>query len=246
MLTNTKMQERCFEGRKYTFLSFGIEETKLKNKNTGEFKRKFLGFTDTITLGSRQLANSLPKMAEAGTVLMTKSNILTGFVESHDNLMVEMYFEELLRLPVRIGTLDFYMLGKESSMGIPITQETLEETYFYTLEKFNKKPLTYLKLQLKDKHLKVLFFSKERKSKDLFSKYKVEYKHNIGSPYELLLTDHVKVVNNEHSLFVKIHYVDKESKLIKFTEYKLDFSNIHRSYKRYSGVYPLPYSKILN
>lgn len=45
------------------------------------------------------------EMVELNTSLMTKNSMLETYMLSHDNLILELYYKELLRLPVRLGTL---------------------------------------------------------------------------------------------------------------------------------------------
>ena len=34
-------------------------------------------------------------------------------VNSHDNLILNLYYDRLIKLPLRIGTLDFYKISKD-------------------------------------------------------------------------------------------------------------------------------------
>ena len=58
-----------------------------------------------------QLANlalfSSYSKKELSTKVSTRVNVMKTYVEAHDNLVLELYSKELLRLPVRLSTLSF-------------------------------------------------------------------------------------------------------------------------------------------
>lgn len=43
--------------------------------------------------------------------LKQRQNVLTMYVNSHDNLIKNTYKSELVELPIRVGTLDFYKIA---------------------------------------------------------------------------------------------------------------------------------------
>lgn len=81
------------------------------------------------------------------------------------------YYRELLRLPVTIGTLEFKKVAEPA-----VVSKLLEESYYYALEKFCVRKRTCIRVTVEEKTLTLRFISKERNNKDLYRTYKVYYK----------------------------------------------------------------------
>jgi len=84
--------------------------------------------------------------------------VLNTYIEAHDNLVLELYGKQLLRLPVRLSTLSFSKFQKDEATGKenPVLCDMVDETYFSTKEKFqslsaaNSNPedtVTYIQFQ---------------------------------------------------------------------------------------------------
>jgi len=66
-----------------------------------------------------------------------RGNLLTTYINSHDNLVVELYNKELLLLPVRFSTLSFYRFRPDPEKNMSkVLKTVLNETYLTTREKF--------------------------------------------------------------------------------------------------------------
>lgn len=93
---------------------------------------------------------------------------------SHDNLILELYYDSVLRLPVRLGTLEFHKLGKKvEGQDLTVSDKTIDETYYCTKEKFTGKFITYVEIRLLQGVMRIRFLSKERSNKDIKSNYKI-------------------------------------------------------------------------
>ena len=67
-----------------------------------------------------------------------RGNVLMTYMESHDNLVIDLYKNDLLELPVRLSTLGFDKLKPDEEGGNRYSAfaDLLNETYFTTKEKF--------------------------------------------------------------------------------------------------------------
>lgn len=85
------------------------------------------------------------KKSVRGSMMMT-------YMESHDNLVIELYKSKLLELPVRLTTLGFDKLKPEEGNRYPAFADLLNETYFATKEKFqqtfSRDAVTYIRAQV--------------------------------------------------------------------------------------------------
>lgn len=93
------------------------------------FHRKFITVGEILSIGIKKLSKAMfgiQDMIELNAGLMTKDSLLETYVLSHDNLILELYYKELLRLPVRLGTLEFYKLGRKvEGQDMTIAQKTV-------------------------------------------------------------------------------------------------------------------------
>lgn len=60
-----------------------------------------------------------------------KMNIMETFINCHDNLIFDLYYEDLLKMPIYLSTLDFHKIKENLDPSI-------EQSYFTTEEKFSK------------------------------------------------------------------------------------------------------------
>lgn len=67
------------------------------------FYRKFLTTETAIKLFFTDF-----KLFETGFFEGGRVDIFTSYIEGEDNLTLEMYYKELVSLPIRLGTLDFH------------------------------------------------------------------------------------------------------------------------------------------
>lgn len=66
--------------------------------------------------------------------LKSKAEIIETYVNSNDQLMLELYKDKLLLLPIRFNTLDFHKLGEKK-----LIDQTIEEAYLMTNSKLSDK-----------------------------------------------------------------------------------------------------------
>ena len=57
--------------------------------------------------------------------------MISKFTSSHDNLIRNLYKEELTILPIRIATLDFHNLVKENQLT-PASRDAIEQAKYVT------------------------------------------------------------------------------------------------------------------
>lgn len=74
------------------------------------------------------------------------------YMESYDKLMIELYKDESIRLPVRISTLDFESIfeKKKGHDGYDISQkgnDLIEQSYYLMKEKLENEKKNHLKYQ---------------------------------------------------------------------------------------------------
>ena len=125
------MQRRYLKNDTYIFLNFGINLKQDVVKTEQKVKRSFISIWDisslltkviSIYLTGSKLTPSLDFLA-----LNNKLKILTTYVNSNDNLILDLYRHNLLLLPIRFNTLDFHKLGDPRLIAL-----TLEETSLMT------------------------------------------------------------------------------------------------------------------
>jgi hypothetical protein len=61
-----------------------------------------------------------------------KIKILTTFINSNDNLIQDLYQNNTLMLPIRLGTLDFHKINQPL-----LLQMTIEQSCYITIEKLS-------------------------------------------------------------------------------------------------------------
>lgn len=66
-------------------------------------------------------------MIEPNAGLISKGKFIETYVLSHDNLILELYYNSVLRLPVRLGTLEFHKLGKKvEGQDLTLSDKTID------------------------------------------------------------------------------------------------------------------------
>lgn len=85
----------------------------------------------------------------------TQTNVLIAQLFNETNLAISIYNKELLQLPIRLGTLEFVKIKQPD-----ITARVIEESYYRTLEKFEDKKRTCIRLVVRDGQLVLQFVSK--------------------------------------------------------------------------------------
>lgn len=127
-LTNNKSNELFFEGRKYTFINFSLKQKKANPPNYLIFKRKFFGFFDLLSEGFSWGFSKIFRLAKKTSldipVFQNKYNIFQTYLESHDNLILDLYYKNLILLPIHLSVLDFQKIGSE----LPSAVEQAEYT----------------------------------------------------------------------------------------------------------------------
>lgn len=109
---------------------------------------------------------------------MYHNKLLSTHINSDDNLILEIYDKELLTLPVKINTLDF------TKLKLPgFIPDVIEQTYYYTTEKFCPRRVTYVNVVVERDTVWLGFISKERNNKNLVKKYKVYYRFGQEEQY---------------------------------------------------------------
>ena len=70
-------------------------------------------------------------------------NTLTLYVNSHDQLITNIYKSQLIKLPVRLGTLAFHkMCEKDSSNLSKICVDIIMQSYFAMKEKISNQEIS--------------------------------------------------------------------------------------------------------
>lgn len=134
LLTNRKIIKEFFRYSDYTMLNFGVQpQPPEENIENGELKSQYL--RKYLTVGQLLKLKFYPKM-EFNLKGSIRGNLLTTYINSHDNLVVELYNKELLLLPVRFSTLSFYRFRPTDGNMSKVLKTVLNETYLTTREKF--------------------------------------------------------------------------------------------------------------
>lgn len=83
-------------------------------------------------------------LAEAISIVLQKGNLsstINTLVNSNDNFTLKWYFDKLIRLPIKVGTLDFHEIVDESALktyGVKCSSEKAAEAIerSYDITKF--------------------------------------------------------------------------------------------------------------
>lgn len=71
-------------------------------------------------------------------LLTDNSKKLSLYVDSHDQLIINLYKKELIMLPIRLGTLDFHLMcvkDGDSDKLSNLTNDSIMQSYYTMLEK---------------------------------------------------------------------------------------------------------------
>lgn len=94
-------------------------------------------------------------LAEAISIVLQKGNLsstINTLVNSNDNFTLKWYFDKLIRLPIKVGTLDFHEIVDEGAKCLRSevcssekAAETIKRSYdftkFFIADVFNRKSL---------------------------------------------------------------------------------------------------------
>jgi hypothetical protein len=83
-------------------------------------------------------------LLETGSFSESRSDLLKSFINGEDNLTLSIYYKELVSLPIRLGTLDFHKFKRPH-----VLPNIIDETYYYTIEKFCTDNITFFRFLLK-------------------------------------------------------------------------------------------------
>lgn len=106
-LTNNKCNKLYFQRGNYTFINFALNKKKTLPPDNLLFKRQFFGFFDMVSLGFSSIFGSSKSTSFDIPAFQNKLNVLQTYIESHDNLILDLYYLDLLKMPIHLSTLDF-------------------------------------------------------------------------------------------------------------------------------------------
>lgn len=199
-VTNRKIQELYFHNQSFTFLSFGVQQKPKHYIIDRLFYRKFLSTSRALDFATANF-----KFVETGLFAEGRGDLLESYVDGEDNLTRQIYFKELISLPIRLGTLDFHKFKKPD-----VLPNIVEETYYYTIEKFCSDNITFFKTILKNNSLRFSFISKEFKTMDLMRKYKIQFKTEMTPFYKDVDNNEIELTHMRRTLFLKFIYVGEK------------------------------------
>lgn len=105
-------------------------------------------------------------------------------------MTVDLYYQDLLKMPIRLSTLDFHKI-------LPLLAKTVEQAEFTTKEKFARESTdvlvdnrhTFIKIELDERNIVLRFLSKSKLERDVKSKYKVSYRQPLPNEELVALTE---------------------------------------------------------
>lgn len=95
------------------------------------------------------------KLVQTGLFEKDRMDVINSFIEGEDRLTLSIYYKELVSLPIRIGTLDFHRFDNPEVLA-----SIVEETYYYTTEKFCQNNITFIEVEYDGGNLNLSFKSK--------------------------------------------------------------------------------------
>ena len=159
------------------------------------------------------------KLFETGLLSRNRTDIIKSFIEGEDKLTLSMYYKELVSLPIRIGTLDFHRFKRPHVLA-----NIVEETYYYTIEKFCQNNITFVQFILRNNNIRISFISKEHNTMDLMRKYTIHYRTSHFEPYKIVEAHQINLEASNRLLHLKFLYVvehllaDRRTKKIEIFE----------------------------
>ena len=143
------------------------------------------------------------KLFETGLFEKNRMDLINSYIEGEDKLTLSIYYKELVSLPIRIGTLDFHRFKHPQVLA-----SIVEETYYYTIEKFCQNNITFVQLELKHDNLRVSFISKEYNTMDLMRQYTIHYRTHGSEPFKPVEAHTINLDPRVNTvLYIKFSYV---------------------------------------
>ena len=129
LLSNHKIKNKI-HAKDEIFLTF----------NFGDYKISELGIIKQIKSKPLSLYQAgtkksiLSNLSSISTIplLAQKANRLEVYVNSHDNLISEIYKKELAKLPIRVETLDFSLMSHNGKLT-PISEDAIMQSEYVVL-----------------------------------------------------------------------------------------------------------------
>ena len=245
LLTNREVQTRYMGGEsRETFLNFGILRLN-RESSLRKFARSYISLDDIIGFGLRLLVKYIrgyrlmPSFSISA--IDQKIRILTTFINSHDNLIQDLYQNNTLMLPIRLGTLDFHKINQPL-----LLQMTIQQSCYITIEKLSLQKGTYFRLDLNDSVLNLRFFSRGKNQQtSLYNRTNLSYKFSEKDEFTLLTEENIELDPFLDEIWIQFFYVN-EKKHIKQSVYRLNYADIVRRCLMFSGIFYLPYDSVLN
>jgi len=110
------------------------------NPNTDELKTSYFRKYFTVSQLRNLTKNfSILKNIDININNSVRFSMLKTYINSYDNLVLDLYNKDLLELPVRLSTLSFYKFKSDATGGMsPDMRQLLDESYLSTKEKFKR------------------------------------------------------------------------------------------------------------
>ena len=206
LLTNREVQKRYLCNIKYTFMNFGVTR-KFRSFKAKSFTRSYISLDDILSFGVR-----LAMKYALGYKIMPSFNIaavddkikiLTTFINSHDNLIQDLYQMNTLNLPIKLGTLDFHKINEPH-----LLQMTIEQSNYITIEKLSSDKGTYFRLDLEDSFLKLKFFSRGGGEENLLNRTRLSYKFSAEEEFVTLLNEDIDLDPFLDEVWLQFYYVN--------------------------------------
>lgn len=225
-------------------MNFGILRLK-RESSLRKFARSYISLDDIISFGLKLLVKYILgyKLVPSFSIeaIDEKIKILTTFINSHDNLIQDLYQNNSLMLPIRLGTLDFHKINSPL-----LLQMTIEQSCYITIEKLSLEKGTYFRLDLNDSVLNLRFFSRGKSQQtSVYNRTNLSYKFFEKDEFTLLTDENIELDPFLDEIWIEFYYVN-DKKHIKESVYKLNYAEIVRRCLMFSGIFYLPYDSVLN
>ena len=157
------------------------------------------------------IKNSMPEgffsLVKTIPTIKKQFTVLGNYVNSHDNLIKQIYRDEIAILPIRLGTVDFNKTVVNDELS-SLSKDAIEQAYYVVEEKLlndtNFEKHMFFKVEKKQNKIYIRFLSFFNDVKRLLSDYHIYYKYNKKGKYIPLKKEYVLLKSQE--LWLKVDF----------------------------------------
>jgi hypothetical protein len=226
----------------FTCITFSFRK---KTANRAGYKyeardKHFLTFSNLLNLGLDYLLGRFKNIEVGFKDILRRVEILKMLetrIECHDNTIMHYYKDQTIKLPVRLGTLDFYKIEKSRQEYLNsciyeaefVVRGIFENLHVNKDRKgftYDSKKETYLQFKTHEDKISVQFPSRSKWNKKLTTMYRIFYRFAFAEKCVEYADEPISFANDVDFLYLKFVFPNMKTMRLQEQEMEVDFRRL--------------------